>query len=202
MAARRWRVMVAVGVVLTPLAFVGTTPSPAGAVITPPGVCTGRGTFERGTKARGPFTEESSALAPNTVVKVPIKDKVHWQGTVKGPSGRRAISGFVAVRLPAPFGHVTIDTWGKTTTRVQNSGVHAYSVPSLTPRGVIFPVYGAHFENGQFFCGGYVDVTLEGSAFDEPWTYAALVLTFGALVGLILAGRPVFRKISAESDAP
>jgi hypothetical protein len=173
----------------------------AGAVITPPGACTGSGSFQKGTKARGPFTEESSQLKPGTVVEVPRADVVHWKGSVNGPSGRRAISGYVAVQLPKPFGHVKIDSWGKTTIRTANEGEHAYHLPSLVPRGVVFPVYGQHSENGTLFCKGHVKVKIEGSAFDTPWTIASLVATFGMLVALILAGRPVFKKLWAASDA-
>jgi hypothetical protein len=195
------RLLAVVGLIGGILTFMVPLAPPAGAVITPPGACTGSGTFQKGTKARGPFTEESSKLKPSTVVEVPKADVVHWKGSVNGPSGRRAIKGYVALQLPKPFGHVAIDSWGKTTVRTSNEGEHAYHLPKLVPRGVVFPVYGQHSENGTLFCKGYVKVKIEGSAFDTPWPIASLVVTFGLLVALILAGRPVFKKLWAASDS-
>jgi hypothetical protein len=173
--------------------------APAGADINGP--CTGSGAFNRGTKARGPFTVNAQDLKPGDVVEVPVKDTVHWKGDISGVSGNRTIDGFVAVDLPWPFGEATIDTWGKSTDLTGNEGEHSYSLPSLIPRGVEFEVSGQHSENGVVVCSGTAKVKVEGSAFDSPLAPIGLGGTAISGVGLAFAGRPVFKKLWAKDDA-
>ena len=122
--------------------------SPAGAVLT--GGCSGQGTFAKGTTASGtgPFAAESIPAAQ--VITVPLKDDVTWSGSVPGTPTNRTISGFVAVKLPWPFGSVDVDTWGGPSDKVANNGMKHYKLPSLLPRDVVFQVYGAHHDgNGS-----------------------------------------------------
>lgn len=186
------------------------TSAPAGAVIDPPGNCVGQGTFEKGTKARGSFTEQADQIPAGRVVEVPRADTVTWSGSLpKLAAGgdpltvtvpKRPIRGFVAVDLPWPFGSVTVDSWGNDSDVVGNKGEHTYDLPSVVPRGVEFKVFGEHRENGSVYCSGFVLVKIEGGPFDSPLIWASLGLTAVSAAFFVVAGRPVFRKIWAYQD--
>jgi len=167
--------------------------TPASAVVT--GGCTGSGTFEKGTKARGSFTESAEKIPPGTVIEIPLEDRVHWTGTVPVPATDRQISGYVAVKLPSPFGHVTIDSWGGQSGKNTNSGVKHYTLPSLVPRGTVFYVYGTHVDGNGATCAGFVLIKVEGGAFGTPLTAISLALTGAFAVLAVLVGRA--RKVVA-----
>src|ERR1043165_3162339 len=104
-------------------AFVVASAAPAGATITGP--CKGSGSFEKGTKAKGPFTATAETTG---TITVPLKDKVDWQGSISGVSGRRPVSGAVELELPWPWGSVTIEKWGndgKLAEAVENKGIES-----------------------------------------------------------------------------
>jgi hypothetical protein len=186
MKIARW---VGVGALLGGMVLV--LPGPAAAELT--GDCTASGSFVEGTEADGPFTVDATEIG-TTVVVVPRSDTVDWQAAVIGPSGEREISGFVAVDLPWPFGGWTIDSWDGTATATENSGSEEYDLGSLVPAGVEIRVYGEHNDEGAS-CTGEVFVEIEGGPFDSPLTYAMLVLTALAVVGLLFAMRPRFTRV-------
>ena len=189
-AARRgrWASRTALGVGATAMVAISlvSMASPAGAVLT--GGCSGQGTFAKGTAAsgKGPFAAES--IPSSQVITVPLKDDVTWSGSVPVAAGQRNISGFVAVKLPWPFGSVDIDTWGGPSSKVANNGQKHYKLPSLLPRDTVFQVYGAHHDAGVD-CAGFVLLKIEGSAFDTPLTAIFLAVTVGFGLLLLALGR-------------
>ena len=188
------RRVILLAAILMVLGFLGA--APATAEINGP--CSGSGAFEKGTKAGGPFTVTAENVAPNEVIEVPLKDTVHWQGSIEGASGTREFAGSVEVDLPWPLGTATIDTWGGSTDKTGNEGDKTYSLSKTVPRGVEFEVTGQHSENGKVVCSGTVKVKVEGGPFDSPLTPIGIGGTVVSGVGLALAG---LSKVAARGVA-
>ncbi len=160
---------------------------PAGAVLT--NGCTGQGTFAKGTTAngKGPFAAES--IPAGQVITVPLEDTVTWSGSVPVPQSNRNINGFVAVKLPWPFGSFDIDTWSGPSDLVKNNGVKHYKLPSFVPRGTVFQVYGAHHDTNGVDCAGFVLIKVEGSSWSSFLTPISVALTVGFGLLLLALGR-------------
>jgi hypothetical protein len=188
------RRVILLAAILVGLGFSGA--APAAAEIDGP--CSGSGAFEKGTKADGPFTVTAEDVAPGEVIEVPIKDTVHWQGSIDGVSGDREFSGFVEVDLPWPLGSATIDTWGGSTDKTGNEGDKSYNLPKAIPRGVEFEVTGEHSEDGTVVCSGTVKVKVEGGPFDSPLAPVGIGGTVVSGVGLAVAG---LSKVAARGVA-
>ena len=161
--------------------------APAGAVLN--GACSGQGSLAKGTAAsgKGPFAAES--IPAGQVITVPISDDVAWSGSVSVPAGQRQISGFVALKLPWPFGDVKIDTWGGPSSKVANNGTKHYKLLSVLPRETVFKVFGQHHDANNVNCDGYVLLKIEGSAFATPLTAISLAVTAGLGLILLVLGR-------------
>lgn len=184
------RFRLAAALLLAAIGLVATA-APTGADLE--GDCEASGAFAAGTKSGGPFTVDARSVGTETVV-VPRSDSVSWTGSV--PSSPGAYSGSIGVDLPPPFGQVTIDSWEGTTDATENSGVEEYDLPDLVPAGVTFRVSGEHVDQARE-CSGFVNVEVEGGAFDSPVGPIVLLLTVGAGAGFFLAIRPLFQRVSA-----
>lgn len=163
--------------------------SPASAEITEPaGRCVGQAAFAEGVD--GPFTVSSADLQPDDVTTIPLEDTVTWSGRLTGAtSGRRDISGFVKVDMPWPIPDLTLDDWGGSSSRTENTDTTDYSLPAITPRGVELRVYGEHREAGSVFCSGSTKVKVDGSSFG-PFAIASVVLLVAsALVAAVASKR-------------
>lgn len=149
---------------------------PAGAdVVTPPGACTGSGTWQSTGQ------EESSAEHQTSdVIVIPQQDTVSWSGQVGDGTGtaRREIGGEVRVELP--IGSVVVDDWDGESERYANSGEHTYKLPSAVI-GIEFTLTGTHSEAGSEVCSGSVGMVVDGNLFSNP-------LGVGSLAGLVLSG--------------
>jgi hypothetical protein len=180
--------MAGVGLTMALGTFMVMAP-PANAYITPTGSCTGEGTFTKGAKGVSPGPYAAEKMGKSDVVIVPLSDDVKWSGSVAAGSVPRAISGFVAVKLPWPFSSFTVDSWhNPSSTTVDNHGTKHYKLPSILPRDTIFQVYGAHVEPGVN-CAGFVLLKIEGSAFDTPLTAIFLALTVAFFLLFLALGR-------------
>jgi hypothetical protein len=168
---------IVVATLVATVALLGPVSAANADVTTPPGRCVGQASFANGVK--GPFTVSSADLQPSDVTTIPMKDTVTWNGSLTGVAEQqREISGFIRIDMPWPIPDITVDSWSGPSSRVQNNGVKDYSLPSVTPRGVEFRVFGEHRENGTVFCTGSAKVKVDGSALG-PFSIASLVL-FGA----------------------
>ena len=188
MSVRRWfgmGAMLGAVVLLAP-------PRPVAAGLDGP--CDASGTFVTGTKAAGSFTVNAKDVGSKTVV-IPRKDTVNWTGSVNVPATTRAYAGSVTVKLPPPFGDVTIDSWNGSSARVSNSGTHEYNLPKMVPAGVTFTVQGQHVEPAAT-CSGSVAVQIEGGLFDSPIAPISFALTGLVGAGFVAAIWPMFRPIS------
>lgn len=147
-----------------------------------------------GCQGAGVFREtglsvDAEAIGDEVVV-VPRSDTVDWQGSVAAPPG--VYSGTIAVDLPPPFGEVQVDTWDGESDSTANAGAKDYDFPSLVPAGVEFRVVGSHTdENGS--CSGYVNVEIDGGAFDSALTPISLAGTVVVGAGLVFTVRPLFK---------
>ncbi len=185
----RWQRNLVVAGTLAALGAASLAGVAAADITEPPGRCVGTASFQRGA-GDGPFTVDSQRLSPDDVVTVPLKDTVTWSGELVGVSpATRQISGYVKVDLPPPLPDLTIDSWDGPSALTANQGTRNYSLPSVTPRGVEFRVYGSHSEAGAVFCTGSAKVKVEGSAIANPITIASLVLLAASAVPLVLAGK-------------
>lgn len=185
----RWQRNLVVAGALAALGALAVGGVAAADITEPPGRCVGTASFQRGA-GDGPFTVDSRTLSPDDVTTVPLKDTVSWTGELVGVSpGQREISGYVKVDLPPPLPDLTIDSWDGPSSLTANQGTKNYSLPSVTPRGVEFRVYGSHSEAGTVFCTGSAKVKVEGSALASPITIASLVLLAASAVPLVLAGK-------------
>ena len=187
MSVRRW---FGVGVMLGAVILLAP-PRSAGAGLD--GQCDASGTFVTGTKAAGSFTVNAKDVG-STTVTIPRKDTVNWTGSVNVPPTTRSYEGFVAVKLPPPFGDVTIDSWKGASNSVSNSGAHEYSLPKMVPAGVVFTVHGQHVEAAAT-CVGSVAVQIEGGLFDSPIAPISFALTAVAGAGFAAAIWPLFRRV-------
>ena len=155
---------------------------PAAAGATPTvinGPCQGSGTF----KSTGHKVDATEA----GTVEVPETDDVAWEGSITGVTGDNAYSGKIEVKLPPPFGSLSIDSWSGTTDATANSGVKHYDLPSYVPKGVEFTVTGSHSQ-GPASCSGHVTVKLAGSKVNAV-SIASVVGTVLTGAGLLFAGR-------------
>jgi hypothetical protein len=124
------------------------------------------------------------------VVEVPRSDTVDWQASVAAPPG--VYSGTISVDLPPPFSELKIDSWDGQSDNTANAGSKDYDFPSLVPAGVEFRVVGSHTdENGS--CSGYVNLKIEGGAFDSALTPISLAGTVLVGAGLVFTVRPLFK---------
>jgi hypothetical protein len=188
----RWLRFGVLGVGLMAVAFILVAPAqPSQAGLD--GRCTASGDFVNGTKADGSFTLDAKEVGSQTIV-IPRADTVNWSGAVDVPASPRAYSGSISVKLPPPFGEVTIHDWKGNSDRVSNSGVEDYKLPSLVPAGVTFTVSGQHVEAAAT-CSGTVNVKIEGGVFDSPVAPISLGLTAATGAGFLAALRPLFRKV-------
>ena len=184
---RRFATPLLAGTVVAAALVVVATPASAD-ITEPAGRCTGQAAFAAGVD--GPFTVSSADLQPGDVTTIPLEDTVTWSGRLVGASsGSREISGFVKIDMPWPIPDITLDDWGGTSSRTENSDTTDYSLPAITPRGVELRVYGEHREAGAVFCSGSTKVKLEGSSFG-PFAIASVVLLVAsALVAAVASKR-------------
>jgi len=161
------------------------SPAPAG-LVEPAGSCVVRASW-----TNGGFTVDSATADPNAVIVIPRADSVAWTAKLARPllGTQRQISGSLAVDLPAPLGTLVIDQWSGPSSKVTNSGVRTYDLPSLVPAGVVFKLRGDLHENGTMFCTGTASLRIAGGPLRSPLAWISLGLTalFGVL--LLLAGR-------------
>lgn len=162
-------------------------------VVSPPGACTGTGSWQEGG-----ISEASVDHVPSDVIEVPRSDTVSWFGSVGDATlgeevPRREISGEVQIDLP--IGTVTIDDWGGSSVRAANEGTHSYDLPELVI-GIEMALHGAHRENGSEVCSGSVNVVVDGGAFDNPLAYAGLAGMVISGAALAFAGRATFTKVA------
>jgi hypothetical protein len=169
-----WRVLA-----IAALAGLGVamTARPAGATLTGP--CQATGTLVKAGK-----TYDAAKI---TGVTIPRKDTVAYDGSTRA-SGKRLAVGQVEIKLPPPFGSVTLGDWGKDGQKTGSSGkksTYDYDFSSLLA-GIKVPLSGEDNEPGLPKCSGSVVVSLEGHS---PLLIASLVLTVVAIAGVSLSVR-------------
>jgi hypothetical protein len=119
-------------------------------VITPPGACVASGHW-----VGAGFTKSSPQYDQSSVISVPRKDTVDWQGSVHGaPLGyigpTRPIDG--AVQLEVPLGiKVTIWHWDGHSSRYSNAGQESYDLPTALV-GVKLKLSGYEKDSGSTVC--------------------------------------------------
>jgi hypothetical protein len=149
------------------------------------------------TDAAGPGAPIAIDARSSEVIEVPDAGSVVWSGVIGDgvDTEPRRTSGSVVVVLPPVLdtlagGLATAYSWGgDDVTSAQGSGVETYEVPALVPAGAEILVSGTHTD-ALGACTGTVRLRLAGNPLTEPVTIAMLVLTVGAAVPLVLAGRP------------
>jgi hypothetical protein len=172
---------------VTATTVVATAAAVNAEVTEPAGRCVGAAAFAKGVDA--PFTVSSADLDPSDVTTIPRGDTVTWSGRLVGVTTQsREISGFVKVDMPWPIPDIVLDDWGGTSSKIENSEVDEYSLPSITPRCVELRVYGEHREGGDVFCSGATKVKIDGSRFGA-FTIASIVLFAAAAALAALASR-------------
>lgn len=134
-----------------------------------------------------------ASIGADEVVTVRRSDTVDWQASVAAPPGDH--EGSVWVDLPPPLGRVEIDSWSGSTSARSSSGTEEYDLPKAVPAGVRFTVSGEHRDD-QGTCTGTVTLAIEGSPWSSPVTWAGLGATAATGVGLAMAMRPVFTRVS------
>jgi hypothetical protein len=165
-------------------------------VMSPPGVCTASGRW-----VTGGFTKATTQYRSSDVVVVPQKGTVDWEGHEMGkPIGyvgpSRPIDGKVQVEMP--FG-ITVTVWhwgGDDSPHYSNRGQEKYSVPSALV-GISMKLSGYESDSGKTVCSGSVYLEVAGSKAKNPVGWAAAVLTFIFLAGMLGAG---FRKTRFAYD--
>ncbi|HYA67679.1 MAG TPA: hypothetical protein VED63_03005 [Acidimicrobiales bacterium] len=166
-------------------------------VITPHGACTATGTW-----ATAGVTYGSTQFVPSSVVTVPQKDKVNWQGHEHGePIGyfgpSRPIDGAVQVSLPYGIPAITVWHWGgDKSPRYSNEGQESYNVPSALI-GIKMQLSGYEKDSGVLVCSGSVYVEVVGSKTKNPIGWAAIAGIIITLALMLLAG---FQKTRAAYD--
>lgn len=180
---------------LAPLALAGGTllvalwVTPAFGTVT--GGCAGSGTI-------GTTRHDAAALDPADPITIPEEADVAYEGSVPLPADGtdRAYSGQIDLQLPLG-GSVTVADWSGTSKKVDDSGVHHYTVPAIVPRGITVRADGTHTQEGLSPpCQGAFSIKLEGGPLDSPLPTAAAaggtVLTGLALAsaGLSKGGKP------------
>ena len=103
-------------------------------------------------------------------------------------------SGSVWVKLPPPFGTVTVRSWSGDSQTTSNSGTEHYNLPSMVPAGITFTVAGEHKDNNGR-CAGSVQLQFDGSPLGSPITWVSLGGTALTGIGAAFALRPLFRKV-------
>lgn len=184
------RASLTVALVTAPAALaLAALAGPAAAEVS--GSCDGSASFLEGTEADGPFTVDARDVGDEVIV-VPRSDTVEWTGSVAAPPGE--YSGELRLDLPPLLPDLAIDSWSGDSESTSNSGVEEYDIPSVAPAGVTIRVVGEHTDdNGT--CSGYVNVEIEGGAFDSPVTYASLALTGITGAALLAALKPLLGPI-------
>jgi hypothetical protein len=157
----------------------------AGAGLEPGSTCSASGTF----RDAGVTVD---AATSSGVVTVHHTDTVDWTGSVTGAPG--PYSGSVWVKLPPPFGTVTIRSWSGDSQTTSNSGTEHYNLPSMVPAGITFTVAGEHKDNNGR-CAGSVQLQFDGSPLGSPITWVSLGGTAITGIGAAFALRPLFRKV-------
>ncbi len=178
----RPRLILSGGVVaVVAAALIVSWPAPAAADLSqPPGACDVTTTWGDGGTAI-----ESGSAEPGDVIDVPRADEVSWSARVNGPVAgtERPVAGSVSLVLPDPLGTVTLDEWSGSTDNIETSGVR--TLPETLPAGVVFELRLEHYENGALFCTASVRLRIDGGPGPIAWTSLALMLLFGALLGLV-----------------
>jgi hypothetical protein len=135
-------------------------------------------------------TRASEDYVPDDVVVIPQEDTVAWEGGIAGAAPgqtgpEREISGEVEVDV-AGVTTIKIDDWGGPSELYANSGEYEYEVPDVLVN-VKMKLQGEHRE-GSPVCGGSVYIQVDGSAFSNPLTIAAIVGLVLTAWGLFIAG--------------
>ena len=99
----------------------------------------------------------------------------------------------MALKLPPPFGAISIADWSGGATEVERSGTYAYDLPSFVPSGVRLDLVASHDEAGKRHCSASVGLIIPGGPFDSPviWVALAGLAVLGGL--LVLLGRSATR---------
>ncbi len=140
------------------------------------GDCTANGTF-----APGGFRDAASES-----ITIPAEATVTYSGTVvkTPPQSPRAVDGFVRLRLPMGQS-VTLGTWPDSGVEVNKTGTYTYDISDWI-NNIPMTLYGEHYEEGELWCKGEIEILVEG---DNPLAFAAVALTVVAVLGSALSIR-------------
>ena len=184
-------VIVLVGVFLLPAVVASAD------VVTPPGACSASGDW----RTAG-LNYVSTEFEPSSVMKVPQKDTVDWQGHERGePIGyvgpARLIDGAMRISLPYDLPAVTIWHWGgHDSARYSNEGQQSYHLPDALI-GMKLKLSGSEKDSGILVCSGSVYVEVTGSKAKNPVGWVAIGGVIATLLLTVTAG---FRKSRLAYD--
>jgi hypothetical protein len=190
MTKRRWFSVVFGAIVLGGACLLPAAVASAD-VVTPPGACTASGQWQTAG-----LNDVSTDFEPSSVIKVPQRDRVSWQGHEHGePLGyfgaTRPIDGALKISLPYGLPDVTIWHWGgHDSARYSNAGQKSYHLPAALI-GIKLKLSGFEKDSGTLVCSGSVYVEVTGSKTKNPIGWVAIG---GALVTLLLTVTAGFRK--------